>query len=94
MRQTRNRLRSALFVLSALGLTMAAMAADRPATPAPRAASTTAESCTPWRFDGCCAGSEVRQARTCTVSGGPTFTETRCVVLECVQAAPIAAETE
>ena len=85
MRASPNRLRSALFVLLALGLALSAMAATEHSAQQALPAATSANTCTAWLFDGCCPQFQERQKRTCTTSTGVSFTETRCIVVpECI----------
>lgn len=82
MLQTRNRLRSALFVVLALCLALGTLAG---AHPAPAQTTAAAVTCTPWRFIGCCPMFQKHEMRTCTDSTGVSFTETQCVPTpECV----------
>jgi hypothetical protein len=55
MRQA--RLRTAVFALLALCLTMAAVAADRPVS-----LTSAGETCSPWLFDGCCGQESANRA--------------------------------
>jgi hypothetical protein len=81
MRAQGNHRRLVLFAFLVLSLAVTVLSAG----PAPATAdATSAISCTPWLFDGCCTASEERQKRTCT-DGTVSFTETRCVVVgECI----------